>query len=116
MRRNLHPASRGTAHREWIAALALVFACSVPAIGQNDVLNELYGNGVHAYNSGYYRQAYDDLTMAVRSGSQDPRVFYYRGLTYMQLGRPQEARADFRKGASLEMADADRFYPVSKSL
>jgi tetratricopeptide (TPR) repeat protein len=117
MRRNLHSAVSGTAAPwQWTAALALVFAFSIPAMAQNDVLNELYGSGVHAFNSGYYRQAYDDLTMAVRSGSQDPRVFYFRGLTYLQLGRPQEARADFRKGAALEMADNDRFYPVSKSL
>lgn len=97
-------------------ALAMIFLPAPPAQCQNEVLNELYGGAVHAYNSGNYRRAYNNLTMAARSGSRDPRVYYYRGLTYLRLGRPQEARADFNKAAALEMSDSDRFYPVSKSL
>jgi tetratricopeptide (TPR) repeat protein len=100
----------------WSIALAWMVASSAPASAQTDVLNELYGSGVHAYNAGQYRDAYDDFTMAVQSGSKDPRVFYYRGLAYLRLGRPQEAQSDFKKAASLEMADTDHFYPVSKSL
>ena len=115
MRRNPHPAVGRTAV-VWGWSVALAFALASTAGAQEDVLNELYGSGVHAFNSGDYRQAYNDLVMAVRSGSKDPRVFYYRGLTYLRLGRPQEAQADFKKGAALEMADSDRFYPVSKSL
>lgn len=97
-------------------ALAMIFLPAPPAQCQNEVLNELYGGAVHAYNSGNYRRAYNNLTMAARSGSRDPRVYYYRGLAYLRLGRPQEARADFNKAAALEMSDSDRFYPVSKSL
>lgn len=100
----------------WAVAWAWVVAASTPVSAQIDVLNELYGSGVHAYNAGQYRDAHDDLTMAVQSGSQDPRVFYYRGLAYLRLGRPQEAQSDFKKAASLEMADTDHFYSVSKSL
>ncbi|HWB11015.1 MAG TPA: tetratricopeptide repeat protein [Pirellulales bacterium] len=100
----------------WILAFGWTsFVCQL-ASAQIDVLNELYGSGVHAYNTGLYRDAYDDFTMAIKSGSKDPRVYYYRGLAYLRLGRPQEAQADFKKAASLEMADTDRFYPVSKSL
>ncbi|HEV3343885.1 MAG TPA: tetratricopeptide repeat protein [Pirellulales bacterium] len=97
-------------------ALGWTFFVCEHASAQADVLNELYGSGVHAYNAGQYRDAYDDLTMAMRSGSQDPRAYYYRGLAYLKLGRPQEAQGDFKKAASLEMADTDHFYPVSKSL
>lgn len=99
----------------WIFFSVSAFTCQ-QASAQTDVLNELYGSGVHAYNAGQNREAYDDLTMAIRSGSKDPRVYYYRGLAYMRLGRPQEAQGDFKKAASLEMADTDHFYPVSKSL
>lgn len=118
MRRNPHPAAcRTPVVWGWcVAALGLAFALPATAGAQDDVLNELYGGGVHAFNSGDYVQAYNDLAMAVRSGSKDPRVFYYRGLTYLRLGRPQEAQADFKKAAAMEMADNDRFYPVSKSL
>lgn len=100
----------------WIIAVGATLIASRPVSAQIDVLNELYGSGVHAYNSGQYRDAYDDLTMAIRSGSKDPRVYYYRGLSYLRLGRPQEAQGDFQKAASLEMADTDHFYQVSKAL
>jgi tetratricopeptide (TPR) repeat protein len=100
----------------WIVAFAWTLFVCQHASAQAEVLNELYGSGVHAYNAGLYREAYDDLTTAVRSGSKDPRVYYYRGLAYLRLGRPQEAQGDFKKAASLEMADTDHFYPVSKSL
>jgi tetratricopeptide (TPR) repeat protein len=117
MRRYLRPAACGTSIAwKWTLAFGLAFAVTAPAFGQIEVLNELYGSGVHAYNAGSFREAYDDLSLAIRNGSRDPRVFYYRGLTYLRLGRPQEAQRDFKQGASLEMADSDRFYPVSKSL
>lgn len=97
-------------------AAALLPPLSRCAVAQEDALEELYGNGVHLYNSGDYRAAYYELTRAVDNGSQDPRVFYYRGLSYLKLGREQEGKADFAKAAGLEMSDNDRFYPVSKSL
>lgn len=93
-----------------------VFALCLPAFAQGDALNELYGNGVHAYNGGNYLEAYNQLTAAVQNHSEDPRVFYYRGLSYLRLGRPQEADADFASAAELEMSDIDRFYNVSKAL
>src|SRR5579864_2921597 len=83
----------------WTVAVGATLVTSLPVSAQTDVLNELYGSGVHAFNSGQYREAYNDLTMAIRSGSRDPRVYYYRGLAYIRLGRPQEAQADFKKGA-----------------
>ena len=52
----------------------------------------------------------------VEGGSKDPRVFYFRGLTYLKLGRPQDAAMDFRKGAELESKDINRFYNVGKAL
>ncbi len=47
---------------------------------------------------------------------QDPRAYYFRGLTYLQLGRPQEAAQDFKIGATLESRDFNKFYNVAKSL
>lgn len=97
-------------------AAALLPPLSRCAVAQEDPLEELYGNGVHLYNAGDYRAAYYELTRAVDNGSQDPRVFYYRGLCYLKLGREQEGKSDFAKAAGMEMSDNDRFYPVSKSL
>jgi hypothetical protein len=80
------------------------------------LLEQFYGNGVHSYNQGDFRGAYDALTSAVDGGTNDPRVFYFRGLTYLQLGRDPEAKSDFEKGAELEVGDSADVYPVNRSL
>ncbi len=97
-----------------VGGLASLSAVSLFA--QDAVLTQEYGSGVHAYFTGDSQQAYESLTAAIQGGSKDPRVFYFRGLTYMTLGRPQEAAVDFRKGAELESKDINRFYNVGKAL
>jgi tetratricopeptide (TPR) repeat protein len=89
---------------------------TVSLYAQDAVLGQQYGNGVHAYFSGDSKDAYDRLTAAIEGGSKDPRAFYFRGLAYLKLGRPEEAVADFRKGAELESKDVNRFYNVGKAL
>ena len=86
------------------------------AEAQDSVLAELYGHGVHAYFSGQYEEAHEYLTTAVDQGTLDPRTYYFRGLSYTRLGRPDEAKMDFEKGAELETSGADRIYPVGRSL
>jgi hypothetical protein len=103
---------RHVPHFAW--GIVLLFA--TPVLAQNSALGELYGHGVHAFNSGQYREAHTLLTRAIDSGSEDPRCYYFRGLSYIKLGRDPEAKQDFATGAELEMADSDRFYNVSKSL
>lgn len=97
-----------------VGALASLSAVSLFA--QDAVLAQQYGSGVHAYFAGDLQQAYDRLTAAAQAGSKDPRVFYFRGLTFLQFGRPQDATIDFRKGADLESRDINRFYNVGKAL
>jgi hypothetical protein len=97
-----------------VGGLALLSPALVPA--QDAILGQKYGNGVHAYFSGDYPKAYEQLTVAIQGGSSDPRVFYFRGLAYLQLGRQQEAAQDFLKGAELESRDVNKFYNVSKAL
>jgi hypothetical protein len=80
------------------------------------LLEEFYGNGVHAYYQGDFTGAHSALSAAINGGTKDPRAFYFRGLAYLQLGRSQEAQADFQKGAELEVKDSSDFYPVSRSL
>jgi tetratricopeptide (TPR) repeat protein len=83
--------------------------------GQEGLLSELYGRGVHAFFSRNYSLAYDLLTEAIRNQSADPRVYYFRGLALRRLGRPDEARDDFQKGAELELSGGEA-YPVARSL
>jgi hypothetical protein len=83
---------------------------------QNAALGQKYGQGVHAFFSGDFVGTYEQMTAAVDAGSKDPRVFYFRGLAFLQLGREQEAAKDFQKGAGLEATDTNKFYDVSKAL
>jgi tetratricopeptide (TPR) repeat protein len=89
---------------------------TVSLFAQEAVLAQQYGSGVHSYFTGDMMGAYETLTVAIEHGSRDPRAFYFRGLAYLKLGRPQEAAADFRKGAELESKDVNRFYNVGRAL
>lgn len=100
----------------FLPVLLLVVATGSSALGQEDLLSELYGLGVHAYNSGDYRDAYENLSAAVEGGTKDPRAFYFRGLALVQLGRPEDARLDFAKGAQLEVAGGGDRYPIGRAL
>src|SRR5437588_191322 len=95
----------------------LLWALSASALPAQDAfLEEVYGRGVHAYFAGRYREAYDSLTTAISAGSTDPRAYYFRGLVYANLGRPEDAAEDFTIGARLEAAGGGTIYPVGQSL
>ena len=98
----------------------LLFSCLAVAeiafCQQDDVLSRIYGKGVHAYFRGDYQQAHKRLTTAIESGNRDPRAYYFRGLTYQKLGRPEQAKQDFAKAADIEVKDGDLADPVSRAL
>lgn len=91
-------------------------ACTSLAAAQDAVLSELYGQAVHAYFRCDTFKAFETLTQVIQAGSRDPRVYYFRGLAYEQMGRDYEAEDDYRTAAAMEMADADHFYNVSRAL
>jgi hypothetical protein len=102
--------------RAAVAAVVLCAYSTAGARGDDSVLAEMYGQGVHAYFAGDYFNAHAMLSGAIQQGSQDPRAYFFRGLCYAWLGRPDEAAADFTIGADLEANSMDRAYPVSDSL
>src|SRR5262245_49352041 len=102
--------------RAWVWSLLALACCGAPAMADDAALNAMYGSGAHAYFAGNLSSAYDDLSMAIKGGSKDPRAYYFRGVTLLRMGRESEAKADMQKGASLEAADVNQFYPVGKSL
>src|SRR5207244_12369381 len=59
---------------------AFVALSAATCLGQDAMLEELYGRGVHAFFAGNIRGSFDSLNAAIQSGSRDPRAFYYRGL------------------------------------
>lgn len=98
----------------FIWAAIVVFAATARA--QDPVVVRLYGSGVHAFFAGQYAKAHDMFTRAIEMGLRDPRVYYYRGLAYLKLGRPEQAEEDFRQGAELEARDAGMLYDVGRAL
>jgi len=98
-----------------LVALALSGLVATEAKAQEDLLAELYGRGVHAYFAKDYVEAHEQFTAAIDGGSTDPRCFYFRGLTYVKLGRPEESKEDFARGAALEVT-GEQFYPIGRSL
>ncbi len=97
-----------------VGGLLLLGTTSVRA--QDAISGQTYGAGVHAYFTGDYRRAHDLLTSAIATAASDPRFYYFRGLCYLKLGREDEAKQDFQKGAKLETTDPDKVYNVSKAL
>lgn len=97
-----------------VGFIGWIVCCNVHA--DDVLLEQFYGNGVHAYYQGDFSGAHSALSAAINGGSKDPRAFYFRGLAFLQLGRTQEAQADFQKGAELEVQDSSDFYPVNRSL
>jgi len=99
-----------------VLAGGVLLLSSSLATAQDAILGQMYGAGVHAYYSNDYYQAYEQFSSAIKAGSQDPRCYYYRGLSLIRLGRGEEAQTDFQAGAKLETADVNRFFNVPAAL
>ena len=84
----------------WVMLAVAVAQAQVPS---QRVLEELFGEGTHAYYAGQLRRAYQMLSQAIAGGLQDPRAYYMRGVVLERLGRPEQAAKDFYRGAELEV-------------
>lgn len=98
-----------------LMAVGFLLLSSTSSQAQNVTALQLYGSGVHAYYSFDYSRAHEYLTAAIKAGSPDPRCYYFRGLCYLRLGRPEEAKADFLKGAEFERTGSSA-YNVGRAL
>lgn len=92
--------------RKPVATVAVLIVCAVcqTSPAEDPAVAAAYGAGVHDYYSGNHQQSYDTLSRVVAIGTDDPRVYYFRGLAALQLGRRDEAIADFSEGGDLEAA------------
>lgn len=98
-----------------LAVLVVAAATLVSPAQAANTLDELYGRGVHDYFRGNVTASIQTLSDCLAAGSQDPRVFFYRGLALASVGRTDEAVADFIKGSQIEN-DTVGSWDVSKSL
>ena len=75
----------------------------------------LYSHGVNAYFAGRSSEAESYLSQALGLNPHDPRVYYFRALTLLRLGRLDEARGNMMVGASLEAQRPNR-YAIGRAL
>ena len=99
-----------------LIAGAAVLALAASLRADEPIVKQLYGSGVHAYFAGQHKQAHEFLSSAIESKSEDPRVYYFRGLSLWQMGRPEQAEKDFATAAMLEATAADDIYSVDRAL
>ncbi|MFV2066339.1 MAG: hypothetical protein ACC645_05115 [Pirellulales bacterium] len=102
--------------RNAILSIAIAVTAGLAHAADYEILQQSYGRGVHAYFAGNNAVAGQELSRAIDGGSRDPRAYYFRGLTYLNMGRRDEAHADMAHGGRLETLDVDGVYPVSRSL
>jgi hypothetical protein len=74
-----------------------------------DEATSLYSQGVHAYFAGRVSDADSLLSRALGLNDQDPRIFFFRALSRLRMGRDADARGDMAVGAALEAARANRY-------
>ena len=117
-----------------VAMMTLVCGIGLnqPACGQDDTnrnsasqddggmsteeLAQIYGMGVHSYFSGNPSDAEAVLGTAIEAGTQDPRVYYFRGLARLAQKNTEGATEDFTAGAKLEASPDSAPVSVNSSL
>ena len=99
-----------------ILGLVLLGPTGESVQGEEITLAQVYGGGVQAYFNGEYEKAHALLSQAISLKTPDPRCHFFRGLANTQLGKAEEAAADFKEGARLEALDVGENYPISKAL
>lgn len=100
-----------------VVAGAMVVCIEAEAIAQQSTaLNQMYGQGVHAFFSRNYSSARDKFTSAISQGSRDPRNYYFRAMANLRMGYQGEARSDMSLGAQLESRDPSYSRAVGRSL
>lgn len=101
-----------------LAALLLVVGGPNSTVRAQDSteITALYGRGVHAFFAGQPSAAEQMFSECVAAGSNDPRVYYFLGISRLRQGRQYEADEDLRVGAMLEARDPGLRYGIGNAL
>ena len=103
--------------RVFVLLLVVLLAGSGVAFAQSKSdAEQFYSSGVQAFNSQRYAEAIDFFNKIEGLGTQDPRTFFFRGLSWSRLGNIAMATADYDTAAKMELTVAGRSYSVPKAL
>ncbi len=79
-------------------------------------MSATYGRGVHAFFGNRSAEAEQLFTQVAQAGSTDPRVYYFRAMIRLQMGRQHEAEEDMRVGATFEARNPGRRHSIGLAL
>ncbi len=85
-----------------LLTLAYIFITLNCAHASDPAVRAVYGDGVHSFYAGDFQQSHNYLSQVVDLGTDDPRVYYFRGLSALQLGKRKAADADFKRELALK--------------
>ena len=89
-------------HQKTFLTLLVLFSLLSSTYAADPSVLAIYGEGVHSFYAGNFQQSYDYLSEVIEIGTDDPRVYYFRGLSALRLGSQKDADDDFTKGATFE--------------
>lgn len=81
-----------------------------------DLALRQYDAGVSAYRAGRFADAEAVLTKAAFNDPTDARIWYFLGAARWQLGKPDEAREDFKQGGEREKGRSVSSRAITQSL
>jgi len=93
-----------------------LLACERAQAQNSPEMTATYGRGIHAYFDNQSNLAEEYFSQVIRTGSTDPRAYYYRAMTRMRSGRQQEAEEDMRIGAAHEASNPGNRHAIGKAL
>lgn len=74
---------------------------------QAEAAKALYRDGIVAYKAGDSLTALTKFDDAIKGNSEDPRVYYFRGIMLAEMGRMDEAKLAFNEGLAREKSAKD---------
>ncbi len=93
-----------------------LLACENAQAQDSPEMTATYGRGVHAYFDNRTNLAEEYFSQVIRTGSTDPRAYYYRAMNRMRNGQQQEAEEDMRIGAAHEASNPGNRHAIGKAL
>lgn len=79
------------------------------AININPNGNNFYNRGAFLTDIGYYKEAYSDLTMALKLNKNNAFAYFYRGTSNLFLGQFNDAISDFKAAIKFDSIDFDAY-------
>ncbi len=83
---------------------------------QSPEVRATYGRGVHAFFANRTLDAEHLFSQVIAAGSTDPRVYYFRAIARMRLGKTIEAEEDMQIGAAYEARNPGRRHAIGIAL